>query len=253
MRTSIKVTLASLALIVIAGAIAACSDARASESVKDADLSRDLELASAATLALAGRAVDSANLASLETKPLSAPERATVVKRGAGSRAVRSKAPTVRATPEPEPAASEGEGESLAEVATLDESEPVAMVPLPAPVAIPASGPAGDYGTGGGIFGPGDGRIGGGGSGVVIRGGGVDGDNCELHRRPRGGTSRGPIYVPVVPTTSRPTAVNRPSRGGGISIGSRNPGSGSRRPASGSSAPGTPRERPDPRSSRRGL
>ena len=84
MRTVVKLTLGSIALIAVAGAIAACSDARATETSTDADLSRDLELASAQTLALAGRGVDSANLASLETKPLSAPEAAPVVKRGAG-------------------------------------------------------------------------------------------------------------------------------------------------------------------------
>src|SRR5688572_4098463 len=96
MRTSVKVTLAALALIGVAGAIAACSDAQAGESAGTTELQRDLELASAATLALAGRAVDSANLSQLETKPASAPEKATVVKKGAGPRAVRSKTPTVR-------------------------------------------------------------------------------------------------------------------------------------------------------------
>jgi hypothetical protein len=186
MRTTVKVTLVSLALIGVAGAIAACSDARATETAKDADLSRDLELASAATLALAGRGVDSANFASLETKPASAPEASNVVKRGAGPKAVRSKTPTVRATPMSEPATAEGEGESFAESVAASESDPVAILPVPAPVAAPASAPAGDYGSGGGIFGSGDGGSGSGGRGVVIRGGGVDGDNCELHRRPRG-------------------------------------------------------------------
>ncbi len=253
MRTSVKVSLASLALIGLAGAIAACSDARATETATDADLSRDLELASAATLALAGRGVDSMNLATLETKPSSAPEAANVVKRGAGTKAIRSKAPTVRATPAPEPAADEGEGEAFAEASTVSESEPVAMVPLPAPAPIPAA-PAGDYGSGGGIFGGGDGRIGSGG-GVVIRGGGVDGDNCELHRRPRG--NRGPVYVPatVIPVaqpTAQPTTGRSPSRGG-ISIGSRNPGTVSSRPQTVSSGPSTTRARPDPRGARRGL
>jgi hypothetical protein len=248
MRTTVKVTLTALALIGIAGAIAACTDARATETAKDADLSRDLELASAATMALAGRAVDSANLASLETKPTSAPDAANVVKRGAGSKSVRSTTPTVRATPQPEPAAVEGEGESFAEEMAANESEPVAILPVPAPV--PAAAPAGDYGAGGGIFGGGDGRSGSGGGIVVIRGGGVDGDNCELHRRPRGGT-RGPVYVPAVPT-SQPSVGRTPSRGG-ISIGSRNPGTVSRRPETVSSAPRTPRERPDPRAARRGL
>jgi hypothetical protein len=249
MRTSVKVTLASLALIGIAGAIAACSDARATETAKDPDLSHDLELASAATLALAGRGVDSANLASLETRPASAPEASNVVKRGAGTKAVRSKAPTVRATPVAEPAAAEGEGESFAKEAAASESDPVAILPVPAPTPAVASAPAGDYGSGGGIFGGGDGRTGSGGRGVVIRGGGVDGDNCELHRRPRG--ARGPIYVPapVVPTSSQPTVNRAPTRGG-ISIGSRNPGTVSRRPETVSA---TPRERTDPRRARRGL
>ena len=252
MRTVVKVTFASLALIGIAGAIAACTDARATETTKDAELSRDLELASAQTLALAGRVVDSANLASLETKPASAPEAARVVTRGAGPKAVRSKAPTVRATPEPVPAAAEGEGDSMAEEASLAESEPVAVVPLPAPVAIP-SAPAGDYGSGGGIVGSGGGRIGTGGGGVVIRGGGVHGDNCELHRRPRGGT-RGPVYVPatIIPS-SRPTTTSAPSRGGSIG---RNPEPVSRRPETVNSSPReprAPRQRPDPRATRRGM
>lgn len=251
MRTSVKVPLAALALIGVAGAIAACSDAQAGESAGNTELQRDLELASAATLALAGRAVDSANLSSLETKPASAPEKANVVKKGAGPRAVRSK--TVRSAPHPVPAASEGEGEALAESEAPAESEPVAIVPVPAPVVGPTA-PAGDYGTGGGIFGSGGGRIGGGGIGVVIRGGGVDGDNCELHRRPRG--NRGPIYVPAVPT-SRPTTVSTGTRGG-FGGGTRNTGIVSRRPES-SASPRVPREtsrpgRPtDPRASRRGL
>lgn len=255
MRTTVRVALAALTLIGIAGAIAACSDARADGSAANSDLERDLELASAATLALAGRAVDSANLSSLETKPASAPETSRVVKRGAGPRAVRSTTPTVRATPDPVPAAADGEGEALAESAAASESEPVAVVPVPAPVVIPAGAPAGDYGSGGGIFGPGSGRIGGGGTGVVIRGGGVDGDNCELHRRPRG--TRGPVYVPVVPT-SRPTTATGPSRGG-FGGGTRNTGTVSRRPEPSAATPRVPREtsRPgrasDPRAGRRGL
>lgn len=254
MRTSVKVTLAALAFIGVAGAIAACSDAQADESAGNTELQRDLELASAATLALAGRAVDSANFASIETKPASAPEKATVVKKGAGSRAVRSKTPTVRSAPDPVPAASEVEGEALAESEAPAESEPVAIVPVPAPVVGPTA-PAGDYGSGGGIFGSGGGRIGGGGVGVVIRGGGVDGDNCELHRRPRG--NRGPIYVPAVPTP-RPTTVATGTRGG-FGGGTRNTGTVSRRPEPSSASPRVPREtsRPgrstDPRATRRGL
>ena len=256
MRTAVKFTLAAFAIVAVAGGIAACADAKATETGKDADLTRDLELASAATLALAGRGIDSANLALLETKPQSAPEEAPVVKRGSGKKAVRSAVPTVRAQPDDVAAAELAEGEALAESPAVDESEPVAVVPVPAPIPV-ATAPAGDYGSGGGIFGPGDGRIGGGGGpGVVIRGGGVDGDNCELHRRPRG--NRGPIYVPVIPTSTRPTTTaSGPSRGG-VSIGSRNPGTVSRRPGTASASPrpsgGASRPgRVDPRGSRRGL
>ena len=250
MRTVVKVTLASLALVGIAGAIAACSDARATETARDAELSRDLELASAQTLALAGPVVDSANLASLETKPIAAPQAAPVVRRGTGTRAVRSKAPTVRATPVAEPAAAAGEGASMAEEASQAESEPVAVVPLPAPAPVPAA-PAGDYGSGGGIFGDDRGRIGGGTGGVVIRGGGVDGDNCELHRRPRG--TRGPVYVPATIIPSGAPRTARPSRGTtGGSVGSR-PGPVTRRPESVNRSPRPPRERVDPRAARRGM
>lgn len=251
MRTTVKVTLASLALIGIAGAIAACTDARANEPAADAELKRDLELASA-SITLASRGVDSANLSALETKPISSPEKSRVAKRGSGTRAVRSATPTVRATPEPEPAAVTTEADALVIGALPEISEPVAVVPTPAPLPVPS--PAGDYGSGGGLFGSGGGRIGGGGGGVVvIRGGGVDGDNCELHRRPRG--SRGPIYVPATPTTPSGGVVNTRVRDR-MGVGSRNSGTVSRRPDRVSSQPAPQSSRParvDPRGSRRGL
>jgi hypothetical protein len=104
--------------------------------------------------------------------------------------------------------------ESLEEVETMAEApspeisnEPAAVVPRPAPVPVVGAG-EGDYGTG--SSGGGGGII-----GVVIRGGGVDGDNCELHRRGRGGVAgRGPIYVPRPPY---------PTTGGGITVGRRIP------------------------------
>ena len=112
-------------------------------------------------------------------------------------------------------------------------TEPVAVAPRPQPVVVDAGG-SGDYGDGnGGVWG-------GGGTGVVIRGGGVHGDNCELHWPRRGGTVYGgPVFIPQAPTTGG-TVVNlpRPSgrgaaggrrMGGGgsseIGISSRNPGS----------------------------
>ena len=245
-------TLATLAVLGTAAGISACSDANANESIQHAELTRDLELASATTMKLAERNVDPALLNSLETKPFASPAPKTTVKRGVGTRVVRSAAPTVRAVDDSE-AEGEAEGvlESLAEEPVPDITEPIAVAPRPTtPVIVSTGLPAGDYGTGsggGGVFGGGGGR-----GGVVIRGGGVDGDNCDLHRRPRGTTARGPIYVPVVPVASQP-ATNRPSRGRGVSFGTRNPGGSDRRASTTASAPASssPRSRPGP--SRRGF
>lgn len=254
-RVTVRIVLPSVVALAVGVAVAACGDARATESSHREEIARDLELASAVTMALAGGGIDSANFGSLENMPAAAPEGARAAPRESVSR-VRRSGPSVAA----DPAADAGEGaavDALANGALPDISEPVATLPLPAPV--PAATPAGDYGTGTGALGDaGGGRIGGG-TGVVIRGGGVYGDNCELHRRrPRGPTTRGPVYVPAQPT-SRPATASGPSRGG-VSIGSRNPGTVSRRPEKGSSAapdaPAAPRERPgraDPRTSRRGI
>ncbi|MGH7677319.1 MAG: hypothetical protein ACRENU_02555 [Gemmatimonadaceae bacterium] len=210
MITRTKVSIAALAL---ATGLAACAD-KGSTSAEQ-DLQRDLQLATASTMNLATPRVDSSLLNSMETKPAATPQPAPTVRRGAGSRAVRSEAPTVLATPDVDVAAvaesNEAEAESIAPAP--ESSEPVAVAPRPAPVVIPASG---DYGTGsgGGIFG------GGSGTGVVIRGGGVDGDNCELHRRPRGvPTSRGPVYVPTsIPQTAGGTWGGMPTRPRGSGI-----------------------------------
>lgn len=204
MSTSMKLSLAALAFT---AGLVGCGDARATDAAQE-DLKRDLQLASATTMNLATPRVDSALLNSMETEPQGAPEVAKTVKKGAGNRALRSQTPTVLATPEADVAAvdetEEVETESLAPVPEPT-NEPVAVAPRPQPV-IAQTGGAGDYGTsGGGVFGGGSGR------GVVIRGGGVDGDNCEIHRGGRGGVivSRGPIYLP------QPTAP----RTGGIFIG----------------------------------
>lgn len=239
----------SLAVLVGAAAISACSDARATDA--DADLQRDLALASS-TVSLAGPAVDSSLLNSMETQPKGAPEPAPVLKRAEGPRAVRSRTPTVRATPVEELAAAE-ESEEVVEVveeapAPEEITEPVAVAPRPQPVVIETAG-TGDYGTGnGGVWGNGGGVYGGG-TGVIIRGGGVDGDNCELHRRGRG-TYRGPVFVPQAPVpTAGGTVVNlpRPSgrgMGSGIGVGSRNPGRVERAPSVATRSPSMGRSGP---------
>lgn len=253
MSTTIKTYIRPLAGLALATAFAACSDARATESAQD-DLRRDLELASATTMNLAGPRIDPALLNSMETAPLAAPEPATTVRKGVGTRALRSRTLTVKAAPESEAADEEvGELESLAEAPVPDISEPVAVAPQP-PVPVVVSAPAGDYGTGsgggtGGIF-VGNGGIfggGGGGRGTVLRGGGVHGDNCELHRSPRVG--RGPIFRPSVPSTAQPSS--RPPRSTPVSVAARDRGA-DRRAATTASAPAeSPRSRPS--GSRRGL
>ena len=193
----------SLATLVVAAAVSACGDARATDA--DADLQRDLALASS-TVSLAAPMVDSALLYSMEIQPKGAPGKAPVLKKAEGPRAVRSRTPTVQAAPVEELAAAE-ESEEVAQVmdeapAPEESTEPVAIAPRPQPVVIETAG-TGDYGTGnGGVWGTG------GGTGVIIRGGGIDGDNCELHRRGRG-TSRGPIFVPA-PVSTGGTVVNLP-------------------------------------------
>jgi hypothetical protein len=195
MRTThLKLSLPVLAVV----AVTACGDARANDATQD-DLKRDLELASATTMKLATPAVDSTLLTAMETKPQRAPEQSTVVRRGAGSRAVQSETPTVEAEPELDVAA-EGESEVTETVAAAPApepiNEPVAVAPRPQPSVIQTGG-AGDYGVGSGGMGTGRG-------GVVIRGGGVDGDNCELHRRGRGGIyTRGPIITTIPQVTAR--------------------------------------------------
>jgi hypothetical protein len=204
----------SIAAFVVAAGLAACSGGKATDAAKADDFKRDLQLASSTSLDLAGGKVDPALLNSLETTPQGAPQAAKTIKKGAGSRAVRSHSPTVRATPEMDVAAADDNSEQVTTeaIAPVPEPshEPVAVAPRPVPIVVQAGdATSGDYGTsgnGGGVFG-GGGGIG----GVVIRGGGVDGDHCEIHSG-RGRTTRGPVYMP---------APSGPVFGPRIGIGSR--------------------------------
>jgi hypothetical protein len=166
--------------------MSACRDANANGSADQAELKRDLEMAATATVALATPRVDSA-LLKFEAQPPSAPQVSRALKKGSGNKVVHSHTPTVRSEPVAQVDVLESEVvETVADATAPESTEPVAVAPRPTPV-VPV-GNTGDYGTGGGIFG------GGSGGGVVIRGGGVDGDNCELHRR--GGRRGGPVYIP---------------------------------------------------------
>ena len=227
MPTSMKL---SISAFVLAAGVSACAGKNATDLANQDDFKRDLQLASS-TVSLTTPKVDP-SLLTLETKPQGAPLTASVVKKGAGTRAVRSKTPTVKAAPQTDVAASDessSQVDVLAEAPAPEVSEPVAVAPRPSPVpVIQTSGDgSGDYGTsgnGGGIFGPGGGI-----GGVVIRGGGVDGDHCEIHgaRRPR---NTGGVYMP--PSRMPGTVIGSgggmgTSRRGGMGgIGSRIGGSG---------------------------
>jgi hypothetical protein len=69
-RTTMKLSLAALAFT---AGLTACGDAKANEASQD-DLKRDLQLASATTMNLAGPRVDSPLLVTMETTPQIAPE-----------------------------------------------------------------------------------------------------------------------------------------------------------------------------------
>lgn len=191
MRTTTK--LARLATMILAAGLVACGTSRKADVAAKDDFKRDLQLASATNMDLAGPKVDPA-LLTLETAPRGTPQPTPTLKQAAGPKAVRSEAPTVEAAPEPQPAAVVEEAPVATTVAPAPTpqptNEPVAVAPHPAPVpAMPAGGVgAGDYGTGGGVFG--------GGIGVVIRGGGVDGDHCEIRGRRGPVIYRSPVYFP---------------------------------------------------------
>lgn len=161
-----------------------------------------------------------------ETVPETRPEAKTVIRRGNGTRAVRSNTPTVRAAPEQ---VASDVVEEIPDLSVMQASAApaptevvVASAPAPAPQTEPA--PSDDNGAilrGGN--GAGEGRSGSAGSGggwggifgVVIRGGGVDGDNCELHR-PRTGRTGVPVYGGN-PNSGR-TSGGSTIRGGGIRL-----------------------------------
>ena len=185
------------------------------------DFAKELEKADAAGIQLAQN--QSAKQFSLtETVPETKPEAKTVTKRApTGNKAVRSKAPTVKAAPQNVAADVVEEIPDLTVIAqstgpTQTEAS-VPMTPEPSPATSPTpaqdQGPILRGGSGAGA-GSGGGGIGiGTGIGVifgsVIRGGGVDGDNCDPRPRTRG---------PVNTTVSRPV-YGTPSGMGGIRTG----------------------------------
>ncbi len=162
----------------------------------DGDLQRDLKLASATSLELAPAGPALATVSSIEVPPSATPERILRPKRStSGSRAIRSRKPTVKAAPEPEVAEALEESQTTEVVESVGApTEATVVAPaeggvaLPRPTAIPVSYPGAGVGTAGGDMG--DGGVYGGGT-VIRGGGGRDGDPCRIH----GGVfGRPPIY-----------------------------------------------------------
>lgn len=174
--------------IALAGALAACGRSEPAGAVDDG-LRRDLALAEAAqhaSLTLPGTAGPRTQVVSaVELVPRAAPvpTRAAASPRKPERARVKAKrlvrrAPVVAPAPAPEPvvevvevAAATPAPEAAAEAAP----EPVIENPRPVPAAPVYDEPAREPERGGGW------------GGVVIRGGGVDGDHCERDRPRRGG------------------------------------------------------------------
>jgi hypothetical protein len=205
-RTPRRLSLVPLTLL----AIAACTRGGKSNAAGDVDLQRDLKLASTSTLDLATPRVNPANFRDMETAPKGAPEPSKHVVKDPGPLAVASSAPELKAAPAPIVAVTQ-DVPQVQTVATapvpVPNLDPIATVPRPGATSVVTDNSGGgEYGRspdGGGIFG-GMGRPG----GVIIRGGGVDGDHCEPQGRRPG------VYIPSfpggAPVPTRPTGPARP-------------------------------------------
>jgi hypothetical protein len=195
----------------------------------------DLQTAQAAGLDLA-QAQGAKKYALTEIAPDSKPQPDKKVTQGNGTKAIRSKTPTVKAAPEPVVAETVEEIPQtiVTENAAPTPAEiPVPAVPRPVPQTSGSEGPILAGGTARGRNGSGDGSgIGIGGIfGAIIRGGTVDGDNCDP--RPSGNNRR--------PTRTQPIYQN-PMNPGGMSAGRAIP-----RPGASASGPVIPRPRGGPR------
>jgi hypothetical protein len=235
------------AVLATAVVVGVSRNGHSTAATSDGDLQRDLKLASSTTLELAPVGHALATISSIEALPAATPERTVRPKRSAsGSRANRSRSRVVRAAPEPEVAASTEESQTTevtelagaATQATLEAPAEGGGVALPRPSAIPVAYP--DAGTVDGSGSSGGGIMGGI-FGTVIRGGGVDGDHCQIH----GGRGGGRIYAPPIyrqPRSStlgdRVRAAQASGSSRGSSLGDRARSSLGRSSSSGSSSSG---------------
>jgi hypothetical protein len=196
-RTILRSPMLAVGLAVV---LAACGKNSASPNrAMNDDLKRDLQLASSSSLDLASQQA-SKSFALTEIGQSSVPSPSLAVRKGAGPKAVKSKAPTVKAAPAPtvDTKAEEPTTQVMAQApspTTEPTPDPTApAVPRPSPTPIDPNGGEGAHGQNGGGSNPGAGD--GGGSilggifGAIIRGGVVDGDHCDP-RTDRRGRGRG--------------------------------------------------------------
>lgn len=200
--------------------LAACGRNGASPNRTMADdLKRDLQAASTSDLNLASQQAGK-NFALTEIGEQSAPAPARVLKKAAGPKAVRSRTPTVKASPE-NTVAAESSQPTTQTVAQAPSPEPAPTteasapaVPRPSPTPVDPNAGQGAPGRDGGGSSAGNGGGGGIGAvlggifGAVIRGGVVDGDHCdprsEGRHRGHGGYPNG---YPPYPTSPYPRGI----------------------------------------------
>ncbi len=177
MRNSVLLALA------VPFALVSCGHASRATAGNDVDLQRDLKLAATSTMNLAAPPVNPANFNRLETAPQTELQASVSLRKDRGPKAAASKSPNLRGSPIPEAAATQSVPTFVAVAQApvpIAAADPVATVPQSSEHPQEPGGTGkGDFGhtdKGSGIFG-GVGPI----IGVVIRGGGVDGDHCEPH------------------------------------------------------------------------
>ena len=210
MRTVMRCSVLAVGLSTVLLAACGKNGASPNRAMSD-DLKRDLQMASSSDLNLASQQA-SKSFALTEIGQTSALAPAKTLKRSAGPKAVRSKAPTVKASPENSTAAS-ADQPTVQEVAqtpaqpseaTTEASAPAVPRPSPTPVN-PNAGQGGSGQSGAGTStgsGEGVGAVLGGIFGAILRGGVVDGDHCDprtdgRHRRPSPQLPNdGGVYMP---------------------------------------------------------
>ena len=216
MRTVLRSSMFAVGLSAVVVAACGRNSAPANRAMSD-DLKRDLQLATTSGLDLASQQ-RAASFPLTEIPQSSAPSPTRTLKKGAGPKAVRSKHPTVKASPEPTVVANAEEPQT--EVMQKDPSptteptpDPTApAVPRPSPMPTNPDGGEGAHGHGGGGSRPGanDGGVLGTIFGVILRGGIGDGDHCDPRSDGRG---RGRRLPPNMPPSRYPFPYNVDHRG----------------------------------------